>query len=597
MSVSDSNSNRLPDECVLSRSLGTACAPKDFDWLKKSIPCQTACPAGTDIPAYLDAIAHRDYEEAYRINLRDNVFPAVLGRVCTRPCEPVCRHGWEGLGEPVAICHSKRAAADYLARKEPVLLDPLYSATGKRVAVIGAGAAGLAAARELALWGHAPVVYEKHAQPGGLMTQGIPPFRLPREVVEREIAQIVASGVEIRCNMNVGVEPVLTDLLAEYDAVIMATGTHKLVMPDVPGIELEGVRHGLAFLKEINTGGTVRIGKRVLVIGGGFTAVDCARTAQRLGAGDVSVYYRRSEKEMYITGHELNDMRKEGIAFHTMTALTGLVGREGRVSAVQLTRTMLGEPDESGRRSPVPISGSEFEVEADTVLLGTGQAPDMSWLDQALADEWAADGEMTAGADPRTSIEQLFVTGDFAQGALSLIDAIGHAKICARAVDTYLMGEPRFADVAWIEDGRSTGRTRAMDMIPRVPMPALPLEQRGGTDEVETGYTPEDSVTEAQRCYLCHFKYEIDNDICIYCDRCLKVKPVEKCIVKVSALTHDAEGRILGYTPSTSARDYNLLFIDQNECIRCGACADVCPVDCISLQKVSFKMLKTEETE
>lgn len=569
--------------------------PKDFNWLKKNIPCQAACPAGTDIPAYLDAIARRDYEEACRINLRDIVFPAVLGRVCTRPCEPVCRHGWEGLGEPVAICHSKRAAADYLGKKDPVVLDPLYPATGKRVAVIGAGAAGLTAARELALWGHIPVVFEKHAQPGGMMVQGIPPFRLPREVVGREIAHIIALGVEIRCNMDVGVEPSLSALLAEYDAVILAAGTHKLVLPDVPGIDLKGVRHGLAFLKEINEGDAGHVGKRVVVIGGGFTAVDCARMAQRLGADDVSVYYRRSEAEMYITGHEIEDMRNEGIAFHTMTGLTALVGHEGSVTSVQLTRTMLGEPDESGRCSSVPMSGSEFEVEADTVLLGTGQAPDTVWLDQALAAELVSYGRLTSGAAPQTSRDKLFVTGDFAQGALSLIDAIGHAKRCAREVDAYLMGRARFTDVAWIEDARSTGRTRAMDMIPRVPMPTLPVEKRGVTDEVETGYTPEDSVTEAQRCYLCHYKYEIDNDICIYCDRCLKVKPVDKCIVKVSALTHDAEGRITGYTPSTSARDYNLLFIDQNECIRCGACADVCPVDCISLQKVSHKTLKTDE--
>ncbi len=589
----ENNIKELPDEFVLSRPLGMARAPKDFDWLKKNIPCQAACPAGTDIPGYLDAIAHRDYEGAYLINLRDNVFPAVLGRVCTRPCEPVCRHGWEGLGEPVAICFSKRSAADFLERNGPVVLDPLFPPSGKRVAVVGAGVAGLAAARELALWGHNCVVYEKHAEPGGMMVQGIPPFRLPREVIAREIEQIAELGVDIRCNTEIGREMCLSDLLEQHDAVIMAAGTHKPYVPDLPGTNFEGVRHGLGFLQEVNQHGQGRAGKRVVVIGGGFTAVDCARTAHRLGADSVQVYYRRSEAEMYITGHEIAEMRAEGIDFETMTAPAAILGTENSVTGVRFSRTMLGEPDESGRRRPVPIPESEFEVEADMVLLGTGQEQDLSWIDGMLASALLDEDRFKTGSSQKTAVEKLFVAGDFALGAISLIDAIGHAKTCAREVDTFLMGKERLTEVAQIEDARSTGRTRAMDQIPRQPMPTKPPTERGLKDEVETGLSEETSVTEAQRCYLCHYKYEIDNDLCIYCDRCLKVKPVEKCIVKVSALKYDDAGRITGYEESTSSRDYNMLFIDQNECIRCGACADVCPVECIPLQKVSLKTIKT----
>lgn len=580
----------LSEEWVLSRAAGQARAPKDFDWLRKNIPCQAACPAGTDIPAYLDAIAHRDYAGAYRINLEDNVFPAVLGRVCTRPCEPACRHGWEGLGEPVAICFSKRSAADFLQRAEPVVLDRVFPDSHKHTAIIGGGVAGLTAARELARWGHSVTVFESHSTPGGLMVQGIPPFRLPREIIAREIQQIQLLGVDLRCGTTVGKDVLLSDLIEEYDAVIMAAGTHKPYVPELPGMERNGIAHGLGFLKGVNETGTGQVGRRVVVIGGGFTAVDCARTARRLGAETVTVYYRRSEAEMYITAHEVEEMKREGIGFEPLSIPLGFEGEADAVQRVRFTTAMLGDPDASGRRASVALPDSEFVVEADTVLLGTGQQPDLSWMgDGELLGAVIERGCLKTGSDPQTACPNLFVAGDFALGALSLIDAIGHAKDCARRVDTYLMGKTRFEEAALIEDADTTGRTRDMDAIPRQTMSTLPPDERGLANEVERGYNQDEAVTEAQRCYLCHYKYEIDNELCIYCDRCLKVKPVDDCIVKVSALTWDEDGRITGYDRSESSRDYNMLFIDQNECIRCGACADVCPVECISLQKVSLQ--------
>jgi len=581
---------------ALSEPVGTASAAKDFDWLAKNIPCQAACPAGTDIPGYLDAIAHGRYEEAYRINLIDNVFPAVLGRVCTRPCEPACRHGWEGLGDPVAICFSKRSADDFMRRADPVKLNPVFPPTGKHVAVVGSGAAGLAAARELALWGHQVTVYEKHDRPGGLMILGIPPFRLPREIVDREIEQIRLVGVEIRCGIEIGKDLMLSKLLADHDAVIMAAGALRPNLPELPGKDLPGVRHGLEFLMEANRRDDVPVGQRVVVIGGGFTAVDCARTAHRLGAKSVGVYYRRSEAEMYITPGELEEMRHEGIAFETMVAPKSYFGENGRLKGVRLIRTRLGDPDASGRRRPLEIEGSEFAVEADAVLLATGQVQDTRWIDEAVAGQ-VLDGQrkLKSGNAQRTAVPNLFVAGDFANGAVSLIDSIGHAKACARQVDAFLVGKTRVVDVAMIEDARKTGRTREMDELPRQTMRALPLEQRGLRTEVEQGLAEAEARTEAQRCYLCHYKFEIDNELCIYCDRCLKVKPVENCIVKVAAMKYDGEGRIVGIDRSSSSRDYNLLYIDQKECIRCGACAEVCPVECISLQKVSRRTVASED--
>ncbi len=585
----------LTPEFVLSRSSGTAVKPKDFDWLEKNIPCQAACPAQTDIPGYLEAIAKGNFREAYLINLRDNVFPAVLGRVCTRPCEPVCRHGWEGLGAPVAICFSKRSAADFLQDKEPVILDPIYTSTGKRVGIIGAGSAGLTVARECALWGHEVTVYEKYASPGGLMIQGIPAFRLPRKIVEKEIEQIKRLGVDIRCNTEVGPELSMGKLQTQYDAMVIATGALTPYMPSLPGDNLLGIEHGLTFLKEANKNFQTRVGDHVVVIGGGFTAVDCARMAKRLGAKTVTMCYRRSQKEMYIAAHEIDKMQREEISFRTHIVPVEYRGSE-HVQSVRFQKVALGELEESGRCCPKPVSGTEFEIPADTVLLGTGQTQDFSWLDQRLSETLLNDeGQFKAGAATITAIDNVFVAGDVATGPGSLIDAIGHGKQCAREVDRYLMEKQRHIDIVYIEDAKETGRTRAMDEIPRQTMPVVPLENRTVSAEVELGFNDEVATCEASRCYLCHYKFEIDNDLCIYCDRCLKVKPVEKCIVKVSSLSHDEKGRISGYKVSTSSRDYNMLYIDQNECIRCGACVDICPVECISLQKVSKQTLLVEE--
>ena len=585
-----------PVEFVLSRSQGLANQPKDFEWVEKNIPCQAACPAGTDIPGYLDAIVRGRYDEAYLINLRDNVFPAALGRVCTRPCEPACRHGWEGLGDPVAICFSKRSAEAFMQSKEPVTLPAWFESSGHTVGVVGGGAAGLTVARELSLFGHRVTVYEKHTSAGGLMVQGIPAFRLPREVVEREVEQVRLTGVEIRCGVEVGRDVSLQELLGRHDVVVVSPGTLQPVLPALPGIELNGIRHGLEFLFDVHKTGTGEVGRRVVVIGGGFTAVDCARTALRLGAETVGVYYRRSEAEMYITPGELDELRTEGIVFETLAQPVRFEEDAGRVSAVRFSRVDLGPSDDSGRAEPRVRPESEFRVETDTVLLGTGQAQHTYWIDEALRATLAdAEGVPRLQGEYGTFVDALYVAGDFATGAISLIDAIGHARQCAREIDRRLMGEERLEEAVRIEPASETGRTREMDRIPRQPMPALLPAFRSLDAEVDTGYDEEMARTEAQRCYLCHYKYEIDNDLCIYCDRCVKVKPVENCIVKVRSIRFADDGKIAELEPSTSNRDYNLLFIDQDKCIRCGACADVCPVDCISLQKVSSTMVRADD--
>ncbi len=584
----------LPQHSALSRKNGYANAAKDFDWLEKNIPCQTACPAGTDIPEYLAAIAKGDHQYAYHINLVDNVFPAILGRVCSRPCEDECRHGWEGNGDSVAICFSKRSAADF-ANREPVVLPPVFPATGKKIAVIGAGVAGLAAARDLALWGHAVTVYEKHWSPGGMLNQGIPEFRLPRDLIEKEIKQIEMVGVDIICSTEIGRHIMMADLLADNDAVIMAAGTLRPNILGLEGRELGGIRHGLDFLLAANETDECKIAGDVIVVGGGFTAMDCARTAFRYGVNSVRVLYRRSQTEMLITPGELEELEHEGIPMEYMVSPVSYIGN-GKINTMRFARTELGEPDDSGRRRPIPVEGSEFDVPADAVLLATGQFPATDWIDESLRSRFVGDDQwLLSGKAEETAVDKVFVAGDFAIGASTLIDAIGHAKDCARKVDAFLTGEQRLTDVAIIEDATTTGRKREMDFIPLNTMPTIPLEERTLTAEVESGYAESMAEEEATRCYLCHYNFEIDNDLCIYCDGCLRVKPVENCIVKVSSLDYDANGRIIGYNRSESAMDYNLLYIDQNECIRCGACVDVCPVDCIPVQKVNKRVVKSSE--
>ncbi len=592
---------------ALSRLAGAGRAAKDMHWLAINIPCQEACPAHTDIPRYLTDIYDGNYEAAYRTNLQDNVFPAVLGRVCARPCEKVCRHGWEGLGDSVAICFSKRAAADFNPHADPVVLEPLFPPSGKRVAVVGSGVAGLTAARELARLGHAVTVYEKHCRPGGMMNQGIPVFRLPREHIEREIEQIRRLGVEIRCNAAVGETIALDPLVATHDAVVLAAGTLRPNLLDIPGSELDGILHGLDFLLETNEHGDGPIGREVVVIGGGFTAMDCARTAKRLGMklaasdgtdwrqlplaqskANVNVYYRRSVQEMLVTPGEIEELAHEAIGMFTLVSPVSYLGKDGRVTAVCFVRTRLGEPDASGRRRPEPIPGSEFEVPADLVLLATGQFPDTDFIDGPLRESLVAkDQWLKSGGRPATAHPKVFAAGDFANGASSLIDAIGHAKTCARTVDEALMGCRRIEDVALIEDDTATRRIREMDEVPLQAMPVLPRAARNFTGEVETGYDATLATDETQRCYRCHYKYEIDSDKCIYCDWCIKAKPRPNCIVKVSELVYGERGEIVDFVRAKGSEDTRLIYINQADCIRCNACVDACPVDCISIQKVS----------
>lgn len=575
----------------------TSRATRDFRWLAINIPCQNACPAETDIPGYLEAIYQGDFAGAYEINLRDNVFPAVLGRVCSRPCENACRHGREGNGEAVAICFSKRSAADFQHRP-PVVLPPLFRDSGKRVAVVGAGPAGLAAARELARFGHRVTVFERHGSPGGMLNQAIPVFRLPRDIIEREIAQITALGVDIRCGVRVGDEVPLQQLAGEYDAVVLAAGTQKPNMTGLPGEQSPGVEHALPFLLQVNELGRTGIGANAIVIGGGYTAMDCARTALRLGAR-TQVFYRRGREDMVVLPGELEELLHEGGVLQTHCTPTAFLTSNGRLSGVCFRRTRAVDTGSRGKRRIAEIPGSEFDVPAETVILATGQFPDTSWTDMPrLLDDRQ---RLANDGDARTGLAHVFAAGDFSLGPTTIIQAVAHARECARRVDEFLMQSSRLQQVVQIgamfqskaRDGRTTGRRPEMNRIPLHPMPTCSVSERGREQEVELGYPEPTAVEAASRCYLCHYKFEILDDRCVLCDECVRVKPVPGCIVEVSALHQDEHGAVIGYDKvvkgSTASLYYSRLWIDQNQCVRCGACEAACPVNAITIQKVRLE--------
>jgi NADPH-dependent glutamate synthase beta subunit-like oxidoreductase len=370
-----------------------------------------------------------------------------------------------------------------------------------------------------------------------------------------------------------------------YDAVVMAAGTQQPNYLDLPGNTLEGIHHGLEFLQELNLTGKSSLGERVIVIGGGFTAMDCARTARRLGAttlqfekDQVSVWYRRSPDEMTVTPGELDELEHEHIPIEFMVTPKAYIGDHGKINAIQFIRTQLGEPDENGRCRPVEIEGSEFEVSVDTVLLATSQFPDRSWID----DEW------------QEGHAKLFSAGDFSSGASSLIDAIADGKQCARTVDSFLMGKKRFTDSVVAEIAQKIDRTREMDEIERQTMPATTLSQRNLPTEVELGYDDASSVEEAKRCYRCNYKFEIDPVKCILCDWCLEAKPRLDCILPLKTLQKDESGIVVGWNVAENRSDRNMVWINEEECIRCGACVKACPVDAITLHKVT---LTTEPTQ
>ena len=580
---------------ALTQAEGESVHPRDIEWVETNIPCQVACPAGTDIPGYIEAINNGQLDEAYAINFRDNIFPGVLGRVCARPCEDACRHGRSPNGESVAICSLKRSSHDLGGSlKVP---PKIKESSGYRVAVVGAGVAGLATARDLALEGHRVIVYEKHHRPGGMLVQGIPSFRLPRDVIELEINQVLSLGIELKCDVNIGNDETLDVLVQSHDAVVLAAGTLNGNRLDVAGNSLPGVEHGLDFLMEVNERGRRDIGSKVTVIGGGYTAMDVARTAVRLGA-DTTVYYRRGQHDMVVLPGEVQELLNENGAMNYFQTPYKFIGKTS-VEQVEFLKTMINVKE--GKQVLGIEKGSSINIDTDSVILATGQRADTQWVSGQTGESIMA-GQLGLSIvnEFDTPHPKVFVAGDFATGATTLIDAIAHGRKAALRVTRFLTGASSPTKKIKIErkkfatdfEGGQFPRTQEMNVIPIQPVPVINATDRIDGAEVELGYDQTLTDQAGKRCYLCHYKFEIDNRLCVLCDECVKVKPTDDCILPISDLSLDDDGSVVKYKQLCKGESdslyYNQLWINQDKCIRCGQCEAVCPVGAISIQKVSF---------
>ena len=340
---------------------------RDFGQVFKSIPCQDACPAKTNIPGYIRCINEKRYGRAYELNRSANILPGVLGRICSRPCESACRHGEPDNGQSVGICHLKRSCAD-LKPASHRIVEGLYTPTDKRVAVIGSGPAGLAAAHDLAILGHKVVMFESMEYPGGMLMYGSPEFRLPRDLLMLEIKNILRLGIELKTGRAVGLDVTFDQLKKDYDAVVVATGCVVSRKLEIQGEDLENVYKGLDFMKAVNKGEKPFVGDKVLVIGAGFTAVDCARSAVRLGASDVSINIRKTTEFMRIDETEKHEARFEGIKTYSLVQPLKILGDGNKVSGIEFWRTRMEKIDAPPYRRSVPIENSQFIVPADSVI-------------------------------------------------------------------------------------------------------------------------------------------------------------------------------------------------------------------------------------
>lgn len=548
-------------------------------YANKTSPCNEACPAGVNIQGMMRLVSQGKFKEAAEQFRQEHPLPSITGRTCFHPCELGCNRA--DFDEPISINAIERRVGDEALKYKTK--NPNKGSKKERIAVVGSGPSGLTAAFYLAMLGYGVTVYEQMPEAGGVLRYGIPSYRLPKDILAAEVENIAGVGVEFVYNTALGKDITLEELKKKFDAVYIAVGVWRSKKLGAPGEDGPGVMSGLEFLRKVNSGEKVEIGRRVAVVGGGNTAMDACRTVLRLGSEPV-VVYRRTRAEMPAIEEEITEAEAEKVPFEFLTAPIEVIVEDGKVTGMKCQRMKLGKPDESGRRRPVPIEGSEFVMPVDTILSAIGEEADVDFLQDQLEFKWK---KIVTGDLGTTGDKQVFAGGDVIDQNHTVVDAIAAGKKSAIAIDTVMRGidlqevfeKNRVGDKGSISTGKYMGlgpeqnnevvhykdlNTDYFEPAPRASMPHLsPSERKAVFDEVNKGLSDEQAIAEASRCFNCA--------ACIECDNCILFCP------DIAVLRSPGGGEGVGKAP---------YIIDYEYCKGCLICVHECPRSAMSFEEV-----------
>jgi formate dehydrogenase (NADP+) beta subunit len=580
------------------------------DYFHKVVDCQWACPAHTAVPEYIRLIAAGRYADAFMINWQSNVFPGILGRTCDRPCEPACRRG-RVEEEPVAICRLKRVAADYKGDIRHRLPRPAERSNGKRIALIGAGPASLTVARDLAPLGYELVVFDSDTRSGGMIRSQIPKFRLPEEIIDEEVAYITGLGMEMRLGQRVdSLKALLED---DYDAIFVGCGAPRGRDLPIPGRHeaAANIHIGIDWLSSVSFGHIDKIGKRVIVLGGGNTAMDCCRSSRRLGGEDVKVIVRSGFEEMKASPWEKDDAMREDIPILNMLVPKEFTHRDGKLTGVMF-ETVKAEYDARGRRRLVPTGEPDQHFECDDVLVAVGQENAFPWIERDIGiefDQWDMPvvDEVTMGS----THPKIFFGGDSAFGPKNIIWAVAHGHQAAISIHQLCHGEsvrdrpPPLVNLMSQKMGIhewSYDNDISLDLRFKVPHRDKVQALKDIKAEVELGFDDKLAFAEAQRCLNCDVQTVFTDNLCIECDACVDICPVD-CIsftengeeaelrLRLSAPAHNETQDLYVSGPLKTGR---VMVKDEDVCLHCGLCAERCPTGAWDMQRFLIDVAQAE---
>ncbi len=586
-------------------------APTDIanpNYFHKVVDCQWACPAHTPVPEYIRLIAAGRYSDAYMINWHSNVFPGVLGRTCDRPCEPACRRG-RVEEEPVAICRLKRVAADSKDDISDRLPKPAAQKNGKRVALIGAGPASLTVARDLLPLGYTCVIYDADPFAGGMMRTQIPKFRLPERVLDEECGYIL--GLEPETRFGQKVESLKAILAEDYDAVFVGCGAPRGRDLDIPGRNeaAEHIHIGIDWLASVSFGHTTKIGGRVVVLGGGNTAMDCCRTSRRLGGEKVDVVVRSGFAEMKASPWEKDDAMHEDIPIHNFLVPLEFIHDNGKLTGITFEKVK-AEYDAKGRRKLVPAGEPPVHMECDDVLVAVGQENAFPWIERDSGvefDEWNM-----PKVDPATlqsTHPKVFFGGDAAFGPKNIIWAVAHGHEAALSIDLMCNGEDvtvRPSPLVNILSQKmgihewSYDNDVSLDLRFKVPHAPKELTLKDVNMEVELGFNRELAFKEAQRCLNCDIETVFEKNLCIECDACVDICPMDCITFTPNAPENDLRKMLIAPAKNLTQDLYvsdamktgNIMVKDEDVCLHCGLCAERCPTGAWDMKKFYLETAK-----